>query len=826
MHLLTQDLRYAFRQWAKSPGFALVCVLTIALGIGANTAIFSVMNTVLLRFLPVPNPQQLVYLHLKNQPLATPQTGYGDISLSRPVYEQMRVQPRVFSDVIALVPLAFGKVAVRLGAEPEQANGEMVSGNFFSGLRVRLALGRGFTTADEVNHASIAVLNYAWWTRQFAQDPGVLSHTLYVKGLPFLIVGVAPPGFNGSDPGTAMDFWVPLQNRPELNAWGTSATEATLYGSPNWLCLIVVGRLRPEVTWPEAIAQLTPVFQRAIYTGVTSRDPKEPKPQLFFSSVRGVENLREDYEQPLRFLMGMVTLVLVIACSDVAMLLIARNSNRTREFGLRLALGASRRNLFGQLLTESILLVTFGAAIGWIFAVSASQALSAWSGLDIGISPDRNVLLFTLLAALLVALVFGVAPLRTATRVPMSVALKTGAGTLNTDRSQYSARKLVLAMQISLCFVLLVAAGLLFRTLRNLESRNLGMRTEGLLVFGIDPQRNIHSDADAIRFHQRLLDRIRRLPGVDSATLTQVRIGSGGSNNDGVLVDGKSPAPTQGFAPMRVNLVGPRFLDVLRIPILRGRDIAETDTPSSQKVAIVNQTFANRYLPKVDPLGHHIAYFHEKSQYTIVGLAANSRYQGIREPDHPMAYFPYTQATGISGMQYEVHTLGDPNTLVPVITRLVRDIDPNLPLEKPMTQKAQFEQSVSQERLTANLSTFFGLLAALLVAVGLYGTLAYNVSRRTTEIGVRMALGAQRVEILGMVARETLIVAAIGLAVGLPASLLVARMLRSTLYGLSPIDPITFTLAFIGIATVTLAASYIPARHAASVDPLTSLRAE
>jgi predicted permease len=353
------------------------------------------------------------------------------------------------------------------------------------------------------------------------------------------------------------------------------------------------------------------------------------------------------------------------------------------------------------------------------------------------------------------------------------------------------------------------------------------MRAEDLFVFGISPQKDIHSDADAVRFHQRVLERIRSLPGVESATVMQVRFGIGASNNDSVLVDGRNPLPGQRFAHMRTNPVGPGFLHVLGIPILQGRDIAESDGASSQKVAVVNQTFVSRYLPRTNPLGHHIAFFDEKTtQYTIVGVATNSRYTGIRESDAPMAYFPYAQITGISEMQYVVRTLGDPKTLIASVTQIVRDIDPNLPLEKPMTQKAQFKQSVSQERLTANLSTFFGLLAALLVAVGLYGTLAYNVSRRTAEIGVRMALGAQRAEILRMVLRESLIVAAVGLGVGLPASLVVARTLRSTLYGLTPADPLTFTLAFLGIAAVTLAASYIPARHAASVDPLTSLRTE
>jgi len=824
---VAQGLRYTFRQLAKSPVFTAISILTIALGIGANTAIFSVMNAVLLHFLPVPNPQQLVYFHLKNQPLSTSQTGYGDMSMSMPIFEAMRIRQEVFADVIGFAPLAFEKVGVRIGPEPEETWGEMVSGNFFSGLQVQPIVGRVFTLKDESTHAPIAVLNYGWWKSRFAGDKDILGRTIYVKGVPFTIVGVAPPGFNGVDPvHAAMDFWIPLQERPELNAWGMPATDHTLYGSPNWLALQMLGRLRQGIPPEQAQVQITPAFQSAL-ANASAVDPHEQKPLLVLSGVRGVENLRDDYEHPLRFLMSMVALVLLIACANVVMLLLARNAGRLPEFCLRRALGANKRALFLQMLRESMLLVMAGAALGWLFAGAATQALAVWSGVDIMIEPDRRVLLFTAGVSAVVAIAFGLAPMWLITRLPLNLALRSTGGMAGTRKNRLWGRKLVVALQVSLCMVLLCSAGLLYRTMRNLESRDLGMRTDGLVVFGISPQSNIRTDADAVRFHTALLERMRALPGVDSATIMEVRIGSGGSDNDGVLVDGRNPMPDRPFAGVRENFVGSSFLHTLGILLELGREIDDSDTADSRKVAIVNQTFVDRYLPGVYPLGHHIASSSDsKVQYTIVGVAGNSRYTDVRETERPMTYVPFTQTRGVLDMQYELHTRGDPRMLIQEAAKMVHEIDPNLPLQKPITQLAQFAETISQERLVANLSVFFGGLAAFLVAIGLYGTISYGISRRTMEIGVRIALGAQRREVLRMVLLESLSVAAVGLGVGIPASLAVATTLRSMLYGLSSGDPLTILVAFAGITMVTLAAAFFPAHRAASIDPMRALRME
>jgi predicted permease len=823
---LFQNVRYALRQLRKSPVFTVVSVLTIALGIGASTSIFTVINAVLLRYLPVEHPEQLVYFHLKNQPMKTGQTGWGDMSMSLPIVDAMRARRDVFSDVVGFAPLAFGKTAVRLDSEPEEALGEMVSGNFFSALQLQPFLGRGFTAEDESTHAAVAVLNYSWWSARFASDKNVLGRTIFIKGLPFTIVGVAPSGFNGVDPfQLVMDFWIPLQNRPELNAWGNAPSAENLYTSPAWLALDMFGRLQPGVSLKQAEARLTPAFQ-ATFASVAPPDPHEEKPLLILSTIRGAENLREDYQGPLQFLMGMVLLVLLIACSNVAMLILARNAGKLSEFRLRQALGAGRRALFFSCLRETFLLVAGGAGLGWIFAGAATQALVTWSGIRMAIELDRRVLLFTGGISLAVAIAFALAPMPLISELPLHLPSRSSGGTAGMQRGRLLGRKLVVSLQISLCLVLLCAAGLLFRTLRNLESSDLGMRTAGLLVFGVSPQSLIHTDAEAVRFHLALFERLRSLPGVDSATLMQIRLGGGGSDNNAIQVDGRNPAPEMRFAAVRSNSVGPGFLRTLGIPLLLGRDIADSDTASSAKVAIVNQTFVDRYLPSRSPLGHRIRELGDTAEYSIVGVAGNSRYTGVRETERPMAYVPFAQTTGILAMQYELHTFGDPRTLIRPAARVVRDVDPTLPLEKPMTQIDQFAESVSRERLVANLSGFFGALAAFLVAMGLYGTISYGVNRRTSEIGVRMALGAQRGEVLGMVLRESLLVAAVGLAIGLPAALLAAKALRSMLYGLRPGDPLTFLLALSGVILLALTAALIPARRASKVDPNVALRYE
>jgi predicted permease len=821
-----QDCRYAFRLLRKNPGFTLVAVLTLALGIGGNTAVFSVMNSVLLRNLPLPHAEQLMFLRLPNdQPSGASNTGDSDTSFSDPVFEQLRKEHGAFSDLMAYVPLAIGKVPIRIGEIPEEAEADMVSGNFFSGLGTAFVRGRGFTLEDESAHAPLAVVSYSYWTGRFARNPSILGQTIYIKGLPFTIIGVTAQGFYGVEPGASTDFWIPLQNRPELNAWGNPASNSTLYGTPTWWCLRLIGRLAPGVTPPQALANLDPGFQRTALIGLGTPNPKAQKPVLALAPAKGIQGLNEQYDQPIKILMAMVGLVLVIACANVAMLLVARNSARQREFSMRVALGAGPGRLLRQLLAESLLLVTGGAALGWMFAISASSALAVWSGLEVPFSLDSNVLVFTLAISFACAVVFGLAPLRSAVNIQAGTVVKTSNTAAQRSKKSSWTGKVVVAVQMALCLILLVGAGLLVRSLRNYETLPLGLRTDGLLVFGTSPLAT-HSDDEKARFYQNLLDRLRAVPGVESATLMGNRLGSGWSNNDVFAIDGVKPTGNFSEIGMRANDVGPDYLQTLGVPILRGRDIQDSDSRTAPKVALVNETFVKRFLSKGDPLGHAVGGQKPESRFTIVGVAADSKYRSVDEMPRPMVYFPYCQRSSISDMQVELHTVGNSEALMPSIRAVLHELDPNLPMQKPMTQRAQFDESFSQPRLFARLSMFFGLIAALLVATGLYGTLAYRVSRRTSEIGVRMALGAQRSQVLWMVLRESLLISVAGIAVGVPLAIAGAHLMRSMLFGVVPGDSLSFVGALLGVALVALIASAIPARRAASVDPIVALRYE
>jgi predicted permease len=820
------DLRYGARQLAKSPVFTIVCVLTLALGIGANTAVFSVMNAVLLRSLPVTDPQRVVYLNTSSVPNRTGTVDSHE-TFSYPVYDALRQQRKALTDVIAYVPLSTGKVAVRFAAQPEEANGDMVSGNFFSGLGVKLIRGHGFTAEDESRHAPVAVISYNFWSRRFARNPDVVGKTVFVKGISFTIIGVAAEGFEGVEAGVSTDFWIPLQDRPELNAWGNPPWDGNTYMSkPIWWCLRMLGRLAPGVTKAQAVSQLQPTFQNAAYIGLGDPEPGEQRPTLGFSDAKSFPGYDEQYGKPLRMLMAMVGLVLLIAFSNVVMLLLARNSNRRREFSLRLALGAGRGKFFRQLLTESLLLVALGGGLAWLFAVWATKALGVWAQIETSLAPDRIVLYFTLSILLLAALLFGLAPLRSALAVQPGLVLKASSATSNTDVGKSRGGKIIVALQMALCVVLLVAGALLVRTFRNLENVPLGMRTDGLVVFGVNPQ-NLHSHAEGLAFYEVLIRRLRVLPGVDSVTVMESRLGSWWSNNQHAIVDGKPPVVAGGGSSLtRSNVVGPDFFHTLGVPVLAGRDFTDSDTASSPHVAIVNELFAERFLPNQSPLGHHVMSDDGKTDMVIVGVVKNHKYRSIDEEPIPMSWSVYTQNGDVAEMHVELRVHGDPLAILPSAHKVVQQMDPNLPLLQPMTQREQFETTISQQSLFARLAGFFGSLAVLLVATGLYGTLAYRVNNRTVEIGVRMALGARRSQVVWSVLRDSLVLTAVGIAIGIPIAVVVAKLLSSALFGVKPYDALSYSVATCGVLLVAVLASLLPARTASSVDPWTALRSE
>jgi predicted permease len=820
MSVFLQDTLHSIRQLINSPGFVITAILTLALGIGANTAVFSVLNALLLRMLPVRDAQQLYTVLLMNggtQPPNTSGTGYGNTSFSLPVYEALRSQSRIFADLIAHVPLGFGKVPVRYKNTAAAEAGEEVSGNYFSGLGAPIHRGTAFSEADERDHTAKVVISYSLWTRTFSRDPGAIGQTLYIKDVPFTIVGVTSPAFYGVDPGSVVDFWIPLQLRPELNAWGVPANQTTLYETPNWWAVPMVARLAPGVTPQRAQQASQPVFWRAAGIGAGTLDPQRWPAHLGFAPIQGIASYAKFYSTPVRIMMALVGLVLAIACTNVALLILARNAARQREFAIRIATGARPSRIFRQLLTESALLVVAGTALGWALALAATHALAVWAKIDTGFAPDRLVLLFTLGIASLVAIVFSLVPFRGTMRVSLEQALRnTSPGMSQRSRSG----NLSVALQIAMCFVLLVAAGLTVRTLLNYQSQGLGMDADNLLIFDVNPQ-GVSGNVQTWSFYNRLLDQVRAVPGVEAASLVQWRPGSGWLSSGGIRLDGKELEKSSGArAEISSNSVGPDFFHTMGIRVLQGRDMTAADTPGSPPVAIVNEDFAREFL-KDGALGHHIDHGAE-----IVGVVRNSRYRSVTEPNMPTVYYPLVQ-TGMSGqLTVEIRAPANPLALLPAMQRTIHNLDPNLPLQNPMKQATQFEKSYATPKLFARLALAFGVLAVVLVATGLYGTLVYRLQRRRGEIGIRIALGALRGDVQWMILRESLLVAAVGFVVGLPLSLLVSHLLRSQLYHLSYLDPASFIVASSTTLLVTVVAALLPARRASRIDPVEALRTE
>ncbi len=823
---LGRDLRFGLRSLLQSPGFAATAILTLALGIGANTAVFSVMNAVLLKSLPVTDPDRLVYLRTSNAPRGTGTIDSNE-TFSYHVYDALRQQTQGLSPLMAYVPLSGSKVAVRYGAQPEEAEGDMVSGTFFSGLGVNLPLGRGFSEQDETNHAPITVISYNYWTRRFARDPDVLGKTLFVNAVATTIVGVAAEGFEGVEGSGSTDFWIPLQSRPELNAWGNPLDDGKTYiANSTWWCLRLIGRLAPGVTRTQAVAQLQPVFQTAAYVGLGGSPMQGEKPPvLSLADAKSFPGYEQQYGNPLRILMAMVGLVVLIALANVVMLLLARNATRQREFSLRLALGAGRGELLRQLLTESLLLVTAGGALAWGFAEMATRLLGRWAQIESSLAPDKTVMLFTLGVLVFAGLLFGLAPLRVALAGGAEMALKTSAATSNADAGKSRTGRIIVALQMALCVVLLVGAGLLLRTLRNLENTPLGMRVDGLVVFGVKP--DIPSIPEGKAFYVNLMNKLRTLPGVESVTVMEERLGSWWSDNSDMRVDGRLPEVANGASrTVRSNVVGPDFFRTLGVPVLAGRDFSDSDTAASPHVGIINEQFALRFLPNRNPLGHTIGTDDGRYTMTIVGVVKDHKYRSIDEEPIPMAWYMYAQIPMAGPMHVEMRVHGAPLAILPSARKAMQQLDPNLPLIRPMTQREQFDTTISEHVLFARLAGFFGVLAVVLVATGLYGTLAYRVSMRTAEIGVRMAVGARRGQVVWMILKDSLLLTTVGVATGVPLAMLVGRALTSSLYGVKPFDAVSYLLAVAGVAVVAMAASAMPAMRAARVDPLKALRTE
>ena len=822
-----RDLRYGMRQLAKTPIFTIVCVLTLALGVGANTAVFSVMHAILMKMLPVQDASRVFYLHTTGWPDGGSQTGSSETSFSYPVYQALREQAGL-QDVMAFIPMSFsGKAPVRVGAAPEEAAGDMVSGNYFSGLGVDTELGRGFQEKDQNDHAPVVVISDAFWATHFSRSKDVLGKTLFIKSYPFSIVGVAAKGFEGTEGSLPLDFWIPFQSRPEFNAWGSPAEDGMYLTKLNFWCIKLMVRTAPGSSPKQALAKAQGIFERAAYIGVPPKKPGGETYKLSLAPAKQFDSQDDAFARALKVLMAMVGLVLLIAMSNVVMLLIARNATRQREFSVRLALGAGRGAIARQLLTESLLLVTLGGAAAWVFALFATRALGTWAEIESNLQPDGVVLAFTMGLLLVLALVFGLAPFRFAVSQGPELVLRSSATVSQSSSQQVRVGNAVIIAQIAICLVLLVGAGLLLGNLRSLLHTPLGQNPDGLLVFGIHPQQ-VHTTDEGYAFFLALQQRLRTVPGVQSVSMAANRPGSGWSNNSsGIVVDGHKPNGIESAeAEYRANVVGPEYFRTMGVQVLQGRDFSDEDTATAPKVLIVNETFAKKYIGTLNAVGHVISDPSGKESRLVVGVVKDHKYTSITEDAKPMLWTIFTQSGASTELQYEVRVLGNPVAILPTLRKVVAQVDPEMPLLDPMTQSAVFAKSISQQALFARLAGCFGFLAIVLIATGLYGTLAYRVSRRNAEIGVRMAMGAQRKEVIWMILRGSLWLTAIGVVVGVPLAMAAGRELESSLYGLKSFDSASYAGAILGVVFVALVASAVPAARAATVDPLKALRAD
>jgi predicted permease len=744
----------------------------------------------------------------------------------------------VFASVIGFVPLGVDpeSVTVNIDGQPSLAGGEMVSGNYFSGLGVPAILGRTLNEEDERLARRVTVLSYGYWTRKFGRSSAVIGKSIVLGGQPYGIVGVTPPEFFGVEPGRAPDFWVPLAEEPGLTPWGVQPSEGqSFFADKQWWWLMIMGRLKPGVSQEQARAAVD-VWLRQTLTGDVGLS--EADAQAFVTKLepasQGVDNLRGQFSQPLLILLGFVGLVLLIACANVAALLLARAQGRGREIAVRLALGASRARLVRQLLTESLMLAVAGGLCGTAIAGWGARVLlllmSGGALLPVEVRINLTVVGFAAAVSLLTGILFGLAPALGSTRWSLIPALKESPASASRGSRgpRWRLGKSLVVAQVALSLLLLAGAGLFVRTLMNLEHENLGFDPHGLLLFGVNPKQSGYEGPRLISLYDRLLQRIRTVPGVRAASLSAYALMSGWCNTSSIAVEGGHAKPDAN-PTVFWNLVGPDFLNTMRIRLLLGRGIGARDTSTSPRVVVVNQSLAREFFGGVDPLGRSFTFgstFNPNDAWEIVGVVEDAKYTNMRGKAPSTAYVPFSQAGELGAMHFEVRAEGDPTLLISSLRRAVSEVDSNLALSQVKTQSQQIDEALVQETLFARLASFFGLLALALAAIGLYGTLTYTVGRRTNEIGIRMAMGARRTQILKMVLDEAFTLVLLGVLLGLPLTLTAARLLASRLYGLKASDPFTFAAATGVLLAVASLAAYLPGRRASKVDPIVALRYE
>jgi predicted permease len=838
---LVQDIRYGLRMMRKNPVFTVVAVVSLALGIGANTAIFSLMDAVMIRSLPVAEPQRLVLLRWVSKDW--PKTVLSNLngsswrdevgrtvssSFSYDTFQHLRAQGApVLSGIAAFADQ--NKVTATMDGRSETAEGQLVSGNFWSVLGVNATLGRVFTDSDDQPGAvPAAVISHRYWTRRFARDPSVLGRNIIVNGVALTIVGITPAEFFGMYSGRSPDIFLPLTLQPRIEETWSGDGRAAI-GLPDYWWTELVARLKPGVSTGEANARLDPLFRQSIVGNGPA--PADLPGLMLAPGGQGGRNLRTRFSKPLYILMAVVGLVLLIACANVASLLVAKASARKKEAAVRLALGASRSRLIRQLLTENMMLACLGGAAGLLLANWGARLLVALvprssTPLVLDVAPNFHVLIFSIAISILTSILFGLAPAIHSTRLDLTPALKQAPAYGASSRRLGFGGALV-AVQLALSLVVLTGASLFVRTLVNLNSVELGFDRRNLLLFSMDGTLSSYKGSAVTSLYERIRESIAAHPAVESVTLSGHRLIGGGGRMEYFLV--KSPAMAERKVDVWLHLVGARFFETMRVPLLVGRGIRERDDGSAPRIAVVNEAFVRQFLKGVSPVGERVRWESapEAGDIEIVGVVRNAKYAKIQDDAPATLYLPYLQhPSAINEMSFEVRTVGNPLAIATDVRRAVAAIDKNVPLSDMQTQVQQIDRFLMKERLFATLSAAFGVLALVLAAIGLYGTISYAAARRTSEIGIRMALGASRSSVLWLILRGTLAMLAVGILVGLPASLAAAQLVRSQLFGLSAMDPASLAGAVVILGALAMAAGWIPARRAARVDPMTALRYE
>jgi predicted permease len=837
---LIEDLRHGFRRLRQSPGFAFICVLTLALGIGANTAIFTLVDAVMLKSLPVKNPRELYRLgNTGNCCVIGGMQNNWDV-FSYPLYQQFRERTPEFSEMAAFESGSAELSVRRSGANGpgEPFAGEFVTGNYFSTLGIGAFAGRTIAPADDQpNAAPVAVMSYRAWQQHFGLDPSVVGAAFTINQMPYTVAGIAPPGFFGdrlrSDP---PDFWLPLATEPALNGQNSILHGAGLH----WL--YIIGRLKPGAHPAGIQAKVTVQLQQFLRAqpAVTPQDrAKISKQQIHIAQASGgVNSLQGETAAGLRLLTVISALVLLIACANIANLLLARGAAMRSETAIRVALGAPRHRLLRQVLTESVLLAILGGLGGLAIAFAGTRTilLIFFRGaryVPISSAPSLTVLGFAFVLSLVTGIVFGLAPAWINAHSDPAAALR-GAGRSTRDRSSLPQRSLVV-LQVALSVILLIGAGLLTQTLRNLENQRFGFETQGRLVVRVNPALAGYKPEKLYGLYQQLDQRLSQIPGVISASYS---IYSPMRDDNWSLYIQVEGHPPDDQIEASFDRIGPHYFETIGTRLLRGRTIGVEDTPTSRQVAVVNETFARKFFPNTNPLGRHfgIGDPSHSGDFEIVGVVEDAKYQDARGPAYPTFFMPFLQVSKdpklafMIGSHYigdiELRVAGTPERLNTAVREILAGIDPNLTVLDLMSLGEQLTRNFNQDTLVARLTELFGLLALVLACVGLYGVTAHAVARRTGEIGIRMALGADRPNIVGLVLRGALLQLGAGLAIGIPVALAGGRLLANQLYGVKSHDPLILALAAAVLAACAVVAGFVPARRAASIDPMQALRME